>query len=281
MKNRNIIFIGIVLFGLFLAACNRPIPSGLVPAGNQETPSEDSLASTRTALSGQIMATLTSVVASPEAPVVSEPESSAAPPTAITEVPISTEPGSNPNLPTSISEAPTLISPPTILAGSPTTSLPERVTFTPMLLETKQPSTVYVTEVAVVTTPAPAVVFENPSAGEFVTGAPDVYYLHKGEFPWCLARRYNIDPRQLMSFNGFFQGQVFYAGQPVYFPWNPFPFPGQRALRPHPDTHTVWHRETIYSIACYYGDIDPIELASLNGIIAPYRLTAGQVLLLP
>jgi len=110
---------------------------------------------------------------------------------------------------------------------------------------------------------------------------PEVYTLHKGEFPWCLARRFDINPRQIMKINGFYTGQIFYPGQPVWLPHSPRPFPGNRALHQHTAFYQVGHRDTIYSIACYFGDIDPIAIAELNGIPAPYRLVAGQILAMP
>ncbi len=110
---------------------------------------------------------------------------------------------------------------------------------------------------------------------------PDVVFLHRGEFPFCLARRYNIDPNQILWLNGFFPGQIYFAGQPVHLPRNPHPFPGDRRLRPHPNSHIVQPGETIYRIACYYGDIDPAYLAELNGLSPDSWLYPGQVLILP
>lgn len=110
---------------------------------------------------------------------------------------------------------------------------------------------------------------------------PDVYYLKRGEFPYCLARRFDIHPKKLMAVNGFYAWETFYAGLPVVIPQNARSFPGERALRSHPQTHRVRRGETIYTIACYYGDIDPLELAWLNGLQHPYRLSRGQVLQLP
>jgi LysM repeat protein len=39
--------------------------------------------------------------------------------------------------------------------------------------------------------------------------------------------------------------------------------------------------ETIYSIACYYGDVSPEAIIALNGLEEPYKLTAGQKLNIP
>ncbi len=121
----------------------------------------------------------------------------------------------------------------------------------------------------------------NGAGGQKVSAIPEFYVLHRGEFPWCLARRFNINPRQIMKVNGFFYGQIYYPGQVVWLPHSPRPFLGNRALRPHPTTYRVGYQETIYMIACYFGDIDPSALAESNGIVAPYHLTAGQVLSIP
>ena len=110
---------------------------------------------------------------------------------------------------------------------------------------------------------------------------PEVYYLHRGEFPWCLARRFDIDPQQILWLNGFFPGQVFYGGQPVHLPQNPIPFPGQRALRPHPAVYSAGYGDTIYSVACFFGDLDPLALAAANGLEPPYRLQPGRILTIP
>jgi hypothetical protein len=50
----------------------------------------------------------------------------------------------------------------------------------------------------------------------------------------------------------------------------------------HPDTYTVdYSSETINSIACYYGDIDPGLIAQTNGISVNASLTVGQRLTIP
>jgi hypothetical protein len=49
-------------------------------------------------------------------------------------------------------------------------------------------------------------------------------------------------------------------------------FPGNRALA-HPATYTVASAdETVYSIACKYGDVDPNAIATANGISASAKL---------
>jgi hypothetical protein len=59
-------------------------------------------------------------------------------------------------------------------------------------------------------------------------------------------------------------------------------FPGNRMLRNHPGTYTVSQTgETVYSVACAYGDVDPNAIASTNGISVDANLTAGQTLNIP
>ena len=110
---------------------------------------------------------------------------------------------------------------------------------------------------------------------------PEVYWLNRGEFPFCLARRFNIDPGQLMWVNGFCPGQIFYAGQGIIIPNNPLPYRGRRALHLHPASYRVRPGDTIYKIACFFGDVDPLYLAQVNGLTPPFRLQAGQILNIP
>jgi hypothetical protein len=53
-------------------------------------------------------------------------------------------------------------------------------------------------------------------------------------------------------------------------------------LASHPTTYSVLSGdETIYSIACKFGDIDPATIASANSISVSAKLTAGQQLQIP
>ena len=59
-------------------------------------------------------------------------------------------------------------------------------------------------------------------------------------------------------------------------------FPGTRALRNHPATYTVAASdETVYSIACLFGDVDPSAIAQANNISPGAALSAGQQLSIP
>jgi LysM repeat protein len=110
---------------------------------------------------------------------------------------------------------------------------------------------------------------------------PDTYTLQGGEFPFCIARRFNVDPAELLQINGISSYSVVQTGMVLRIPKTGNPFPGNRALQPHPAKYTVGGGDTIYTIACAFGDVDPDALAYVNGLTPPYRLTPGQVLNIP
>jgi LysM repeat protein len=112
-------------------------------------------------------------------------------------------------------------------------------------------------------------------------GAPSSYTLQAGEFPYCIARRFNINPDQLLSANGISDGSLFRPGLALTIP-QAGPFPGDRSLLNHPDTYTVDSANaTIYSVACEYGDVLPQDIASANGLSLSSALTVGQQLSIP
>jgi LysM repeat protein len=110
---------------------------------------------------------------------------------------------------------------------------------------------------------------------------PATYTLHEGEFPYCIARRYNIDPDVLLSLNNLSGGETFSPGLVLTIPQTAAVFPSPRALIQHPATYTIQANDTIYSIGCKYGDVDPLAIAAVNALTAPYTLTVGQSLSIP
>jgi LysM repeat protein len=110
---------------------------------------------------------------------------------------------------------------------------------------------------------------------------PDTYTLQRGEFPFCIARRFNLDPVELLQINGISSYSVVQTGMVLRIPKTGNPFPGNRALQPHPATYNVGGGDTIYTIACAFGDVDPDAIAYVNGLTAPYRLSVGQQLQIP
>jgi LysM repeat protein len=85
----------------------------------------------------------------------------------------------------------------------------------------------------------------------------------------------------LLSTNGLSMDSKPSAGTKLIIPqsgtWNL----GNRALLSHPTQYTVKSGETIYAIACYFGDLLPSDIAGKNSLESPYKLTAGEVLDIP
>lgn len=110
---------------------------------------------------------------------------------------------------------------------------------------------------------------------------PAEYTLHEGEFVYCIARRFNLDPADLLSLNGLNENSVLSPGETLKIPQTGTWSGGGRVRNPHPTTHTVTSGETIYSIACYYGDVSPEAIIAANRLEQPYSLTVGQILNIP
>ena len=112
-------------------------------------------------------------------------------------------------------------------------------------------------------------------------GIPTSYTLKGGEFPYCIARRFNVNPGELLRVNGLSSFSVFYTGMTLTIPQTGRPFPGNRSLRPHPTIYTVRPGDTIFKIACVFGDVSPDAIAAANGLAKPYPIAPGQILHIP
>ena len=112
---------------------------------------------------------------------------------------------------------------------------------------------------------------------------PETYTLEKGEFPFCIARRFNVDPAALLTMNGLNTNSTTYPGMTLKIPtkteWGMAY--GARSLRAHPTTYTVSAGETIHTIACAFGDVDPNAIIAVNQLEPPFALSAGQSLEIP
>jgi LysM repeat protein len=136
---------------------------------------------------------------------------------------------------------------------------------------------------AVPTTPAPAIATPSgPTTTPVPAGVrPATYTLQNGEFPYCIARRFNVDPDALLSASGLTSPDLYYPGLKLTIPQSGA-FPGGRMLATHPTTYSVLSGdETVYSVACKFGDVDPAAIASTNNISISAKLTAGQKLQIP
>jgi LysM repeat protein len=133
-------------------------------------------------------------------------------------------------------------------------------------------------------TVAAAAVTGVPTAVSFPTATPGIptsWTLQAKEFPYCIARRFDVNPNEMLRLSGLSTNSTYYAGMVLKIPQTGNKFPGNTTLLPHPDTYTVRSGDTIYSIACKYGDADPYAIAAANGLASPYHISPGQTLQIP
>jgi LysM repeat protein len=124
-------------------------------------------------------------------------------------------------------------------------------------------------------TSAPVVV---PTA---TPGIPKTYTLKKGEHPYCIARRFNVDPNEMLRLSGLSGGSVFSSGTVLKIPQSGSKFPGKRALKSHPTTYTVVSGDTVNSIACLFGDVDPDAILYANNLKSVNDISPGDSLKIP
>ena len=150
----------------------------------------------------------------------------------------------------------TVITPQAGTVIPPTTTVAAPSTPTNAVLGTAVP----VTPGGPTTTPVPAGV------------RPPTYTLQNGEFPFCIARRFNVDPDALLSASGLTSPDIYYAGLTLTIPQSGA-FPGSRMLASHPTTYSVLSSdETVYSVACKFGDVDPAAIAAANNISVSVKI---------
>jgi len=160
-------------------------------------------------------------------------------------------------------------------AGLPTFTPLAGVNLTPV---NNQPTSLPSPTVGAAATAIPAL----PLATAGPISKPSTYVLHQGEFPYCLARRYNVNPDELLSLNGLSPSQGYYTpGTTLRIPTSGNVFPGPRSLLAHPTQYIARAGDTIYSVACAFGDVDPQQIANANGLSGSSDLTAGATIQIP
>lgn len=173
---------------------------------------------------------------------------------------------------------------PQVLTPGTTTTAQSGITTTPALGTPTTPTvgTPSTPTNAVATTTSSVLFTSVPNATSVPAGVrPASYILQFGEFPYCIARRFNVNPDDLLKLSGLTSPDLYSVGDKLVIPQSGA-FPGSRALAPHPVNYTVTSSdETVYSVACKYGDVDPAAIASANGISTSAKLTIGQTLKIP
>ncbi len=116
-----------------------------------------------------------------------------------------------------------------------------------------------------------------------VVARPTTYVLQKGEWPICIARRFNLDITSFFATNGFNMDSKPSAGTTLKIPasgnWNPNY--GSRTLKAHPAPYIVVSGDTANTIACKYGDVTPEAILAVNGLSSGSALKVGTSLKIP
>jgi len=110
---------------------------------------------------------------------------------------------------------------------------------------------------------------------------PATYTLQKGEFPFCIARRFDLNQSELLALNGLNLDSKPGVGTVLKLPKTGNGFVSNRALKSHPTDYTVKSGDTIYTIACQFGDVSPDMIVLQNNLQSPYNLSSGQKLRIP
>ncbi len=116
-----------------------------------------------------------------------------------------------------------------------------------------------------------------------VSSLPSTYTLQKGEWPYCIARRFDVNPNELLNLNSLTAAEsvALNPGLVLSIPQTGNHFPPPRSWHSHPDTYTVEPGDTIGNVACYYGDVTPQQIATANNITTSTTLTTGTKLTIP
>jgi LysM repeat protein len=153
--------------------------------------------------------------------------------------------------------------------------------------ETAPPPTEGAADTAVPTAEPTATATQEPPTSEPVEvatatpGIPSSYSLKKGEHPFCIARRFDVNQYELLNINGLGLNSRPQVGFNLKIPQTGNDFAGERTLQSHPDTYSVQSGDSVYSIACKYGDVSPEAIAQRNDIGVNADLEAGRELEIP
>jgi len=110
---------------------------------------------------------------------------------------------------------------------------------------------------------------------------PTTWTVQGGESIYCLARRFNVDPEDMLAINNLSSSSMLNIGDELDVPQTGSWPTDDRSIMEHPDTWNVSAGETVYGIACEYGDVWPEQIIQLNGLQEPYDLTGISTLQIP
>lgn len=163
------------------------------------------------------------------------------------------------------------------------------VALTPVAVVTNTPKVVVATSAATKapSAPQPTKKSSSNSSGGGVSippiTRPDSYSLQKGEWPICIARRFDLNLNTFFAANGLTMDSRPGVGTNLKIPssgnWSSS-F-GSRSLKTHPTTYTVAAGDTVYTIACRYGDVSPEQILAANGLSSAGDIHSGMKLDIP
>ena len=118
------------------------------------------------------------------------------------------------------------------------------------------------------------------------TNGQTTYTLQEGDDLVCLARRFDVSIAQLLSQNNIETPEEMGVGDTVLLPRSPNPWSmldgyGRRILVLHPASYTIQNGDTLFSIACSYGDVRPEDIAVKNQLVLGEPLPVGMTIAIP
>lgn len=116
-----------------------------------------------------------------------------------------------------------------------------------------------------------------------VVTRPSTYVLQKGEWPICIARRYDLDLGTFFANNNMNMNSKPAAGTTLRIPasgnWSANY--GARSLRQHPTSYSVVAGDTVNTIACKFGDVTPEAILAVNNLANASDVQPGITIQIP
>ena len=169
----------------------------------------------------------------------------------------------------------------------------EQLMTTPIVIQTDSPLLATQTEVAKIITTSIPIDSGYPATTTTPTlepteeiiiptmTVPEQYTINSGETVLCLARRFDVDPDDIIALNNLSADGFLNIGDVLRIPQSgSYPNP-DRVRMEHPTSYTVQPGDTIYTIACDFGDVYPEEIIAANSLEEPFDVFSGETLSIP
>ncbi len=112
------------------------------------------------------------------------------------------------------------------------------------------------------------------------------YTLQEGEDLICLGRRFDVSLKQLLTLNGLSAPEEAGTGTVITLPndaepWSLVDGYGKRRLNPHPAVVNPRPDDSIFSLACTFGDVRPEDIAVANQLVLGEPIPSGMQVTIP